>query len=283
MSSKILFQRMRGSAFFVVGLVTVLFILLVTLASPFLVTYDPVANALPDKFMAPEWFANGLEGHVLGTDQLGRDVFTRLLVGGQYSLMIAAITVTIQVVVGSSLGILSGYVGKTVDAVIMRACDVMLSLPALILAIAIMAVLGANTFNLILVMSITGWVPFCKITRNNVIVVKNKEFVHASRVLGGNGLHIMSRQIFPNVTTHIIILASQQFGWAILTESSLSFLNLGIPAPTPSWGNMIAAGRSYLTICPWMALAPGIALMLVVLGFNFLGDGLRDVLDPKRN
>ena len=166
--------------------------------------------------------------------------------------------------------------------IIMRACDIMMAIPNLVLAIAVMAILGPNIFNLIIVLIITSWVQYCKVTRNNVMVIKNIEFVKASQVLGAGKGHIMFRQIFPNVTTQLIILISQQFGWTILTEASLSFLSLGVQPPTPSWGNMIADGRNYLITSPWLVFAPGIALMTTVQAFNFLGAGHRDVMDPKR-
>lgn len=282
MDQHIVFQRMRRNRFFVVGFVLAVSVLLITFVSPLFVTYDPLKTSLAERLSAPEFFKNGFSGHLLGTDQLGRDVFTRLLTGGTASLMIAAAAVALQVLFGTILGIIAGYSGGMVDNIIMRMCDVFLAIPNIILAIAVMSVLGSNVFNLIAVLTISGWVRYCKVTRNNVMVVKRQEFVSASRVLGASNFHIMFKQIFPNVTTSIIILASSRFGNAILVEATLSFLNLGIPAPTPSWGNMIADGRSYLATCPWMVLAPGIALMITVLAFNFLGDGLRDVLDPKK-
>ena len=190
--------------------------------------------------------------------------------------------VLVAAFIGTVLGAISGYFGGVVDAVIMRACDIMMAIPNLVLAIAVMAILGPNIFNLVIVLIITSWVQYCKVTRNNVMVVKNIEFIKASQVLGASKAHIMFTQIFPNVTTQLIILISQQLGWTILTEASLSFLSLGVQPPTPSWGNMIADGRNFLITNPWLVFAPGIALMVTVLAFNFLGDGLRDVLDPKR-
>lgn len=282
MDLQIILRRMRRNRFFVVGFALALGVLLITFVSPLFVTYDPLKTSLSERLQAPEWGSNGMSGHILGTDQLGRDVLTRLLTGGTASLLIAAAAVALQVLIGTVLGIIAGFAGGIADKIIMRACDVFLAIPNIILAIAVMSVLGSSVFNLIAVLTISGWVRYCKVVRNNVMVVKKQEFVSASRVLGGSGLHIMFNQIFPNVTTPIIILASSRFGNAILVEATLSFLNLGIPAPTPSWGNMIADGRSYLATCPWMVLAPGIALMITVLAFNFLGDGLRDVLDPKK-
>lgn len=282
MNQNIILRRMRRSPFFVVGFVLALSILLICFVSPLFVAYDAERSSISERLLSPVGFVDGWSGHILGTDQLGRDVLTRLLTGGTASLLIAAAAVFLQVLVGSVLGIVAGYIGGVADKIIMRACDVFLAIPNIILAIAVMAVMGTSVLNLVAVLTISGWVRYCKVVRNNVMVVKKQEFVSASRVLGASNFHIMFSQILPNVTTPIIILASSRFGNAILVEATLSFLNLGIPAPTPSWGNMIADGRAYLATCPWLVLAPGIALMLTVLAFNFLGDGLRDVLDPKK-
>lgn len=282
MDKRIIIMRMKKNIFIVVGLSLALAICLLCFLSPLFIKFDPELNALTEKLLPPQGFLMGLYGHILGTDQMGRDVLTRLLVGGRYSLLIAFAVVIVQAVIGTILGIISGYFGKWIDAIIMRICDIFLAIPNLILAIAIMAVLGTNPVNLIAVLIFSGWVNYCKVTRNGVKVIKNQEFVHASQVLGASSMHIMFRQIFPNVTTNLIIIRSQKVGQTILVEAALSFLSLGIQPPTPSWGNMISTGRTYLMVCPWLVLAPGIALMLTVLAFNFLGDGLRDVLDPKQ-
>lgn len=282
MSNKILFKRMCHSAFFMIGAIIAILIVLTTLLSPYFIQFDPDTSTISEKLISPEGMSKGLQGHIFGTDQMGRDIFTRLLIGGRYSLMISVSVVIISLVLGVLLGIMAGYLGGIVDTIIMRICDIFLAMPQMILAVALMAILGNNIYNLIFVLTLTGWMQFTKVTRNEVMVMKNQEFVKASIVAGGHGGHIMLTQILPNVTTSIIIQASQKFGLTILVESALSFLNLGIPAPTASWGNMIANGREYLTVAPWMPLAPGIALMIAVLAFNFLGDGLRDVLDTKR-
>ncbi len=282
MDKKIMLSRMRKNVFMVVGLSLALTICLLCFLSPLFVKFDPELNSLSEKLLPPQGFGGGLSGHILGTDQMGRDVLTRLLVGGRYSLVIAFIVVIVQAVIGTILGIISGYMGKWADVFIMRLCDIFLAIPNLILAIAVMAVLGTNPVNLVSVLIFSGWVNYCKVTRNSVRVIKNQEFVHASQVLGAGSIHIMFRQIFPNVTTNLIIIGSQKVGQTILVEAALSFLSLGIQPPTPSWGNMISTGRTFLMVCPWLVLAPGIALMLTVLAFNFLGDGLRDVLDPRR-
>lgn len=281
MDKKILLNRMKHNPFFIIGLAIIIFLLLVCFLSPFYIQFDPIKSDAANRFLPPD-LTQGLKGHLLGTDNLGRDVFTRLVVGGRISLTIALVVVALQITIGIILGLLSGYFGGWIDVVIMRLCEIVLSIPNLILAIAVMAVMGTSLANLVFVEVFAGWVHVCKVTRNNVRVLKNQEFVHASVVLGAGTPHIIFRQIFPNVLTQIFIVGSQRFGEAILTESSLSFLSLGIQAPDPAWGNMIANGRTFMTVYPWMVIAPGIALLLAVLSFNFLGDGLRDILDPKR-
>ncbi|MCL2121325.1 MAG: ABC transporter permease [Clostridiales bacterium] len=282
MDKKILFGRMRRSYFFMIGITGILIIFALCYLLPVLIEWDPVATSIVNRFIPPEYFQDGLRGHVFGTDHLGRDVLIRLLIGGQYSFRLAFVVVVLQMSIGTVMGIVSGYAGGWVDVLIMRICDTMLSIPGLVLAIAVMAILGASTLNLILVMTISGWVQLCKVTRNNVRVVKQQEFVFASKGLGANTWRTMFIEIFPNVTTNILILGSQRIGMTIIMESSLSYLNLGIQAPAPSWGNMISTGRQFLVTQPWLILAPGFFLMLSVLSFNFLGDGLRDVLDTKR-
>jgi len=282
MNTKIKINRLLHSKFFVSGLILVALVFVITILSPLITVYSPTETSLIERLKAPDWASKGMAGHILGTDQLGRDVFTRLLRGGLASLTISLSSVVCATVLGTVLGLVAGYIGGKVDTVIMRMCDVFLAFPNIILAIAIMSVLGASIFNLVIVLILSTWMRYCRVTRNNVLVVKKQEFVSASRVLGASNRHIMFRQILPNVTTSMIIMATSRIGNAILIEATLSFLNMGIPAPTPSWGNMIADGRAYLTTCPWLVFAPGVALLVTVLAFNFLGDGLRDALDPKR-
>lgn len=281
-SKRLLFRRMLKSKFFMIGLLVVLGILVVAIFAPQIVLFDPLKNSLFERLQKPDWFSKGMAGHIFGTDELGRDVFTRLLTGAQISLIIAAAVTSIQIILGTVLGVVSGYIGGWVDVLIMRVCDIFLALPSMLVAIALMAVLGASIPNLILILSITGWVQFCRVTRNNVKIIRSMEFVSAEKVMGASRFRIMFKQILPNVTTDILVLASQRFGYTISTEATLSFLSLGVAEPMPSWGNMIASGRDFLSTCPWLIFAPGLALMVTVLAFNFLGDGLRDVLDPKR-
>ena len=279
MERALVLNRMRKNRFFVIGFTVVVLLISSTFLAPLYTQFDPIRNSLRDRLLPPD-LSQGFKGHIFGTDALGRDVFTRLVIGGRYSFSLALTIVALQMIIGTSLGILSGYVERF-DTIIMRICDTFLALPNIVLAIAVIAVLGTSLVNLVIVMTISGWVPYCKVIRNNVNVLKKFEFVQVSKAFGASHFWIMKEDLFPNVTTPLIVLISQRIGAMILTEAALSFLNLGIQPPIPSWGNMISDGRQYLATCPWLCFAPGIALMFTALGFNFLGDGFRDVLDPK--
>jgi peptide/nickel transport system permease protein len=272
---------MRKSNFFIIGAFLVILIIVISLLSPFIAPHDPVKSDLAMRLQPPDWFSAGWSGHILGTDPLGQDLLSRLMVGSRVSLQISFTVVIVTAIIGTILGIVAGYFGKTVDTVIMRISDIQVSIPPMVLAVAVMAVLGNSTTNLILVLVFTRWVQYARIVRGNVMAIRNTEFIHASQALGSSKIRMMFTQILPNVLTSLIIVMSQEFGRTILTESSLSFLGLGVPPPAPSWGVMIADGREYLATSPWVVIAPGVALMIAVLAFNFLGDGVRDVLDPK--
>lgn len=258
----------------------VLLVLCIVLG-PSLIPFKENGMDLRSSLIAPQGFAQGLEGHILGTDKMGRDLLVRLMVGGRTSFFIAFIAVVGGSLLGTVMGMLAGYYGKKVDSVIMRIGDVQLSINTTLLAIVIASILGASVPNLIIVMIVSTWVKFARVLRGEVMSIKRKEFIQASRVLGASDMHIMFTQVLPNVSTSLIVLISQQFGQIILLEAALSFLGMGVPLPQPSWGTMISDGRAYLATAPWIVIAPGLALCLTVLAFNFLGDGVRDVLDPK--
>lgn len=284
MKKKIMIRRMLRSPQFVLGFLIVLTVVLISLFAEQLAPMDENVNHIVDRFIAPQGLsAYSTGGYVLGTDELGRDILSRVLIGSKISLQIAVISTASVAVIGTLLGIFAGYFGGIVDDIVMRATEVTMAIPSMTLGIVIMAIFGASISNLILVMIITSWKGFAKVSRNQVMVMRNREFVQASRALGGSGWHIMMSQIMPNVTTPLLIQLSGTFGGVILTEAGLSYLYLGVQLPDPSWGNMIAGGRTYLAAYPWMVIVPGVALMITVLGFNFLGDGLRDVLDPKQS
>lgn len=281
MGFKTFVRRMKKSPLFIIGFLIIASIIILCFTSPLYIRWDPLESNLTERFCKPDYFANGLAGHPFGTDALGRDIFSRLVTGGRISMVISLICTVICAILISIFGLVSGYFGGWVDKGIMRLCDIMMSVPALMLAACIVAMLGNGYINLIITMTITAWPIGARITRANTMSIKNKEFVHASKLMGASNLRIMLRDIFPNVLTPIIIQATTKLGNTVLVESSLSYLGLGVQLPTPSWGNMIAEGRNYLLTSPWVVIIPGIMLMLTVLGFNFLGDGIRDILDPK--
>lgn len=274
-------RKMLKSKFFMIGFSMVVLIILFAVFAPYIVHYNPITNDLGSRLLPPEYFSKGLKGHVLGTDSLGRDILTRLLIGSRMSLIIALVGVVFPSIIGTVLGMVSGYFGKLIDSIIMRLNDIQLSIPVMVFAITIIAIFGTSVRNLMIVLTIVGWVNYTRVMRECVMGIHDADFIRASHVLGGSNIHIMFTQILPNIVPPLIILMSQQVGVVVLTEANLSFLGLGVPLPQPSWGSMIADGREYIATAPWTVIAPGMALMITVLAFNFLGDGIRDVLDPK--
>lgn len=276
-----LFRRMTKSKFFIIGIVIAMLVIIAAFTSPLFVVHDPIQSDLRKRLISPELLANGFGGHILGTDALGQDIFTRLVSGCRISLLIAAAGVMIPAVIGTALGAVAGYFGGAIDNVIMRICDIQLSIPTMVLAITVMAIFGNSVPNLLLVLAVVGWTSYTRVVRGSVMGIRNSEFIQASRVLGASNARILITQILPCVLTPLIILMSQQIGFVILTEANLSFLGMGVPLPQPSLGSMIADGREYIATAPWTVVVPGVTLMIIVLAFNFLGDGVRDILDPK--
>lgn len=218
--------------------------------------------------------------HLLGTDELGRDVLTRMLYGSRISLLVGIVPTVISMLAGAALGIIAGYIGGRVDSIIMRLADIMLAFPSMLLAMVIMYTLGDGIINIFLALALVNWASVARIVRSETLKLRETEFVEAARSIGVSPFKIMRRHIMPNCIPSMIVLFTLNIPSAILSESSLSFLGLGIQKPMASWGLMVNTGRQYLYTAPWMSLAPSIAIMLIVLAFNFLGDGLRDVLDP---
>jgi ABC-type dipeptide/oligopeptide/nickel transport system permease subunit len=268
---------MKKSRLFRIGIISVLLITFICFVSPYFLKFDPLKVNLGMRLQAPDLGS----GHIFGTDAVGRDVLSRLLVGGRTSISIAAVVVAITTVFGMILGLIAGYYSGIPDVILMRITDIMSALPSLLLAICVVAVLGGSVTNLIVVLSLTSWVVVARVTRSATLSIRNTDYVSATRVMGMPDLKILFSEVLPNVISPVIITATQAFGGMILTEAAMSYLGLGIPAPNPSWGNMISDGREYIAKAPWVVIVPGIALMLTVLSVNFLGDGLNDVLNPK--
>jgi peptide/nickel transport system permease protein len=276
-------KRLFKSKNLVAGLFLTIVVLLVVLFGPLVYRVDPSEQFEGKRNLPPQL----LKGEspdtrfILGTDSLGRDIAVRLMYGGRLSLFISLVSVCIALAIGLLIGLIAGFFGGWVDSVLMRLTDIQLSIPVLLLAITIVAVLGPNITNLIIVLGLTRWISWARVVRANVMQIKELEYIKAARAIGASSFVIIRRHILPNVITPIIIISSQMIGFFILMEAALSFLGLGVQPPDPSWGAMISDGRNYILVAPWSALAPGLALMVTVLAVNILGDGLRDILDPR--
>ena len=257
------------------GGVVVLLLVLVALFSPVIVPYDPIEVNPSDSMEAPSL------QHWLGTDDLGRDVLSRVLLGSRVSLSVGLISVSIGLIVGVSVGLAAGYLGGPVDLLAMRVIDALLSFPALLLAISITAALGPQIWNAMIAIGVVAIPAYTRLTRAQVLSIREREFVTATRAIGASSWRIVFRHILPNVSNSLVVQASLSTAFAILAEASLSFLGLGAQPPTPSWGQDINYSQRYLSnMMWWMSAGPGIAIFLAVLSFNFLGDALRDALDP---
>lgn len=242
---------------------------------------SPVTQRLTER-LDPPWWLGGEHGYALGTDQLGRDVLSRVIYGSRVSLVVGVAGVALSGTLGVTLGLLAGYFGGYWDRVIMRVTDVQQAIPALVLAIAVVAILRPSLLNLIVVLAVTTWVAFARVVRSEVLALRETLFVEAARVVGASDRRIIARHILPNVTASIIVIGSVTVANLILFEASLSFLGLGVPPPTPTWGRMVFDGLEYVSTAWWIPLFPGVAVMLTVLGSNLVGDWLRDALDPRQ-
>jgi peptide/nickel transport system permease protein len=257
-----------------VGGAIVLIAVLAAVLGPWVVPVDPSAQQLALRLEPP----TGV--HIFGLDELGRDIFARLLVGARISLLVGLVVVGVSAIVGVALGSIAGYFGGRVDEIISRIMDVMMAFPGLLLAIAMVAVLGPSLTNVVLALTIIGWVGYARVVRGQVLRAREYECVQAARALGATVPRILLRHVIPTTLPAVTVQATLGMGAAILNEAALSFLGLGVQPPTPSWGTMLNYGRQHLLNAPHLTVFPGIAIAILVLGFNFLGDGLRDRLDP---
>ncbi len=263
------------------GLYLFVAVLVVALAAPLLAPHDPYKQAVVRRLKPPVWMEGSLPANPLGTDQLGRDNLSRLIYGARISLLVGAATVLGAGVLGTLLGILAGYFGGRLDYLISTFINAAWSFPFILLALIIVAVLGAGLQNLIIALVATSWASFARLARGEVMAVKNREYVTAADALGARTPRMLLKHVLPNITSSLLVIASIEFGRAILRESFLSFLGLGVPPSIPSWGGMLSEARAYIFTMWWLVTLPGILIFVTTLSVNLLGDGLRDAFDPR--
>ncbi|AXR77084.1 nickel transporter permease [Natrarchaeobaculum sulfurireducens] len=268
-------RTIRSSPLALLGTAIVAGITAVAVFGPVIVPHDPTAQDLTNSLQAPS------AAHPLGTDELGRDVLARLVYGTRISLGIAVAVTAIRLVLGTTIGLVAGYVGGWVDEALMRLVDVQLAFPGLVLALVIAGILGPSLRNVLIALAVVGWASYARIVRGSVLSTKEREFVGAARLMGASRVQVTIRHLLPNVISPVVVLATLNLGTVVLATAGLSFIGLGAQPPTPEWGTMLSDGRHYLRDAWWLANAPGVAIMLTVLGFTLLGDALRDLLDPK--
>lgn len=261
------------------GAVIALAFVLIAVSAPVISPFDPIAMDLRSTLSPP--MGGGDAVHVFGTDQLGRDIFSRILAGSRITLFVALSAVVVGGLLGVTMGLISGYYGGWTERIVMRGADIQLSIPLMLFALLVIAALGTSMVNLILVLALTGWTRFARVVRSEVLSVREREFVLASRAGGAGNVRLILRHILPNVSTSIIVIATLEFARVVMLESALSFLGMGVPPPAASWGRMLAEGRGYIDNAWWLPTFPGLAVALVVLGVNMLGDSLRDFFDPR--
>lgn len=260
------------------GLGIILTVLICALFAPLISPYPPNLQSLEHRLIPPM-----SEGHILGTDFLGRDMLSLIIWGSRISILVGLVGTLLGAIIGVIAGLLSGYYGRWVDTIIMRLGDIQLAFPFILLALAIMSVRGPGIENIILVAVISGWIKYTRVIRANVMAVREEEYIQAGRALGLSDIRLIFRHIMPNVMGPVIVIATIETGQIIVMEAALSFLGMGVPPSTPTWGVMLSDSRTYMLSAPWLTIFPGLALTLIVLGVNMFGDWLRDRLDPKMN
>lgn len=266
----------------IIGLLLVVTTILCAIFAPYIAPHDPGAASLGHRLDLPKWLDDtGKSQYLLGGDQVGRDLLSRIIYGARISLLVGICGVLISLVLGTFLGIVSGYFGKWMDDLIMRLAEVQLGLPFILLAIVIMSVFGTGIEKIVIILGLTYWVSFARLIRGEILALKEQEYIQAAKAIGGTHFKIILKHILPNVASSILVLATMCIAEFILLEASLTFLGLGVEPTVPSWGGMLADSRNYMTSAWWISVFPGIAIMLTVLGFNLLGDWLRDRLDPN--
>ncbi len=277
MRSALIFRRMS----FIIPVVVLALLLLAAIFAPLLAPYSPNKMSLTKRLLPPFFMDGGSTAHILGTDKLGRDILSRAIYGSRISLSVSLLVILLTSSFGTIMGIISGYTGGRLDAVLMRITDVSLCFPALLIAMLLAVSIGPSFIAVVLAMSILGWAPYARLIRGEALKLSGSDFVAQARIIGSSSLRIMIRHIFPNIINPLIIMMTLSVGMLILVESTLSYLGFGIPPPTASWGSMVSDGRNLIDRAWWISFFPGLAIGLVVLSGNFLGDWLRDRLDPR--
>jgi peptide/nickel transport system permease protein len=272
------FARRRTALF---GLGVVVTVLLAAAFAPWITPFDPLEQNINQRLREPGWQTAEGRVHALGTDHLGRDILARVIFGSRIALVVGLSAVLISGVLGMAIGLVSGYFGGKMDDFFMRLADIQLAFPFILLAIAVIGVLGPSLRNIIIVIGVSSWVVYARVVRGEVLSIREREFVQAAIALGSRDARVLIRHVLPNAFTPWLVVATLDMARVIVLESALSFLGLGVQPPTPTWGGMLADGRVYLSTAWWLATFPGLAILVTVLGINLLGDGLRDTLDPR--
>jgi peptide/nickel transport system permease protein len=275
-----IFMAVTRNRLALVGMIVLSLIILMAVFAEQLSPHNPTRQNLRLVLRPPAWSEGGDPQFTLGTDHFGRDILSRLIHGARVSIPTAGIAALFALAVGVTIGLIAGYFGGKTDTLLTGLVDIFLAFPLILMALTLAAILGPSMRNLMIVMALTGWMSYARVIRSAVLGIKSKEYIDASIALGASNLRVILRHILPNVIAPVLVLVAYNFSQFIILESALSFLGLGIPPPAPTWGRMLYEGRDYLTIAPWAITFPGIAIMLTVLSANFIGDGLRDALDP---
>ena len=266
---------------FIIPVVVLALLVLVAIFAPLLAPYPPTKTSLPNRLLPPFFVTGGSTAHLLGTDLVGRDVLSRIFYGARVSLSVSLIVILITSSIGTILAIIAGYLGGRTDTVLMRITDVSLAIPQILIALLLAVVLGPSFKTVVVALSILGWAPYARLIRGEVLKLREADFIAQARIIGSSSLRVMIKHVFPNVVNPLIVIATMSVGLVILMESTLSYLGAGIPPPSPSWGSMVSDGRNLIDKAWWISFFPGLAIGLVVLSGNFLGDWIRDKLDPR--
>ncbi len=265
----------------IIPIVIISLLVLTAVLADFLTPYSPVDISLANRLRPPFWEDRGSLAHPLGTDPMGRDLLTRMIYGARVSLVVAILGLLVGGGVGAGLGLIAGYYGGRIDALVMRIADTTMAFPIILFAILLVVALGGNLATVVIAVSLVLWARFARVIRGEVLSLRERDFVAQARIAGCSPARIMLVHLFPNIVNTLVVLLSLQVGWVIIVEASLSFLGAGVPPPTPTWGSMIAEGRDYIATAWWVSFFPGLAILATVLSFNLFGDWLRDALDPK--